>query len=102
MKFVFAVLFFLLFTQSCSTKKVTITKDYVINPNWIKGDNSFGITRMLLKDSSKTIDLKDPSEPELYYGLIEDTSFSYVTNVEYNGENFAKRKVYFNENSAAN
>jgi len=92
-------IFLMLLTLGCKESKVTITKDYVINPNWIKGDNSFGISRMLLKDSSKTIDPKDPSEPELYHGLIEDTSFSFVTNVKYNGENFAKRKVYFNRDN---
>lgn len=89
-------IFLMLLAWGCKEGKVIITKDYVINPNWSKADNSFGVSRMFLKDSSKTIDLKDPSEPELYHGLIEDTSFSFVTNVEYNGENFAKRKIYFN------
>lgn len=83
----------------CKENKVTITKDYVINPNWSEADNSFAVHRMKLKDSTKIIDLKDPSEPELYHGLIEDTSFSYTTNVKYNGEDYAKRKVYFNRDN---
>lgn len=90
---------FILVVSSCSEKKVTITKDYVINPNWSETNNSFAVYKMKLKDSSKTIDLKDPSEPELYHGLIEDTSFTYTANVEYNGEDYAKRKVYFNRNN---
>ena len=91
------IVFLLLITTGCRKEKtVTITKDYVINPNWDKIDNSFVLYRMKLKDSTKTIDLKDPSEPELYHGLIEDSSFSFTANVEYNGEDYAKRKVYFN------
>lgn len=85
---------------SCSDwkeKEVTITKDYVINPNWDEVDNSFVVYRMKLKDSIKTIDLKNPADTELYHGLIEDTSFAFVTNVKYNGEDYAKRKVYFNK-----
>jgi hypothetical protein len=87
---------FLLVVSSCSEKKVIITKDYVINPNWDEVDNSFTVYRMKLKDSTQVIDLKDPSEPELYHGLIKDTSFAYTANVKYNGEDYAKRKVYFN------
>ncbi len=54
---------------------------------------------MKLKDSSKTIELKDPTEFELYHGLVEDTSFSYIGFVEYNGVDYAKRKVYFNKDN---
>lgn len=85
---------------SCSDWKeqeVTITKDYVINPNWNEVDNSFVVYRMKLKDSNKTIDQKNPADKELYHELIEDTSFAFVTNVKYNGENYAKSKVYFNK-----
>jgi hypothetical protein len=92
-------LFLMLLTLGCKEKKVTITKDYVINPNWSEADNSFVVHRMKLKDSTQSIDLKDPSEPELYHGLIEDTSFSYTANVKYNGEDYAKRKVYFNRDN---
>ena len=92
--------FLLVFAISCNNHKaVTITKDYVINPNWDKVDNSLAVYRMKLKDSSKRINLKDPTEPELYYGLIEDSTFSFHTNIKYNGEDYAKRKVYFNRNN---
>lgn len=97
--YLLGTIFLMLLTLGCKEKEVTITKDYVINPNWDEVDNSFAVYRMKLKDSSQIIDLKDPSEPELYHGLIKDTSFSFVTNVEYNGEDYAKRKVYFNRNN---
>lgn len=95
-------LFFIHFTSACTGwkgKDVSITKDYVINPNWDKTDNSFAVHRMKLKDSSKAIDLADPTEPELYHGLIKDSSFSYTANVEYNGIDYSKRKVYFDRDN---
>lgn len=92
-------IFLMLFTLGCKEKEITITKEYVINPNWNEANNSFAVYRMKLKDSTQIIDLKDPSEPELYHGLIKDTSFAYTANVKYNGENYAKRKVYFNRNN---
>lgn len=100
MKSSFAVsILLMLLTFGCNENKVTITKDYVINPNWDKVDNSFAVYRMKLKDSSQSVDLKDPSEAELYHGLTEDTSFIYRGFVEYNGEDYAKRKVYFNKDN---
>lgn len=89
---------FLVCAMGCTNRQsVTITKDYVINPNWDKVDNSFTVYRMKLKDSSKSINLKNPTEPELYYGLIEDSSFSFITNIKYNGVDYSKRKVYFSK-----
>jgi hypothetical protein len=96
---VVVIFFMLLLTVSCKRKKVIITRDYVINPNWDEHDNSFHVVRMNLKDSSKTINLKDPSEQELYYGLVEDTNFSFSANVRYNGEKYSERKVYFNRDN---
>lgn len=97
---VVGIISLLLLTTGCwNERAVTITKDYVINPNWDEVDNSFEVCRMKLKDSSKTIDLKDPADTELENGLIEDTSFSYIGFVEYNGEDYNKRKVYFNKDN---
>ena len=95
-------LLFILLTSACirwKNKEVIITKDYVINSNWDKTDNSFSVYRMKLKDSSKTIDLKNPTEPELYHGLMKDTSFSCTGFVEHNGVDYAKRKVYFDRDN---
>lgn len=82
--------------------EVTITKDYVINPNWKKefdDGNSLAVYKMRLKDSSKTIDLTNLTEPELYHGLIKDTSLIYDANVKFNGTDYSKRKVYFNRDN---
>jgi hypothetical protein len=99
MKLFFAK-FFVVFAIGCTgDKTVTITQDFVINPFWNKVDNYFEVYKMKLKDSSQSIDLKDPTESELYYGLIKDTSFSFVANVKYNGEDYSKREVYFNKNN---
>lgn len=84
---------------SCKEKEVTITKDYVINPNWDERDNSFRVFRMNLKDSSDNINLKNVTPTELLKNLTEDTSFSYVANVKYNGEKYSERKVYFNKDN---
>lgn len=90
----------MLLTTACwNEKNITITRDYVINPNWDEVDNSFAVHRMKLKDSSKTIDPKDPTDMELYHGLIKDTSFTYTGFVEYNGESYTTRKVYFNRDN---
>lgn len=102
MKVFIAVLLFLYFTSSCTyfkENKVVITKEYIINPNWDEVQNYFFLYRMKLKDSTKTIDLRDPSEAELYHGLVKDPDFSFYAKVEYNGENYTKRKVYFNKDN---
>lgn len=98
----YIIIFFLLIIRACELgdKKVIITKEYVINPNWTETNNKIAIYKMKLKDSTKIISLKNPSEPELDYGLIEDTSFEYTGFVEYNGEDYAKRKIYFNKDNS--
>lgn len=93
------IIFLLLLTKGCwNEKPITITKDYVINPNWKKefdDGNGLAVYKMKLKDSSKFIDPKDPTEQELYHGLIEDKNFKFRANVKYNGTDYSKRKVYF-------
>lgn len=51
---------------------------------------------MKLKKTSQIIGLINPYEKELYYGLIKDSSFSFIANAKYNGESYLTRKVYFN------
>jgi len=90
----------IIFVTSCFNfheEDVIITKDYVINPNWDSIDNSFSIYRMLLKDTNKDINFKDPTDYELYHGLIKDSNFSFSTNIKFNGLEYSKRKVYFNK-----
>lgn len=91
------IIFLMILTESCKEKEVIITKDYVINPYWDKVDNSFTVTKMIFRDRGDNINLKNASASELLGKLVEDTSFSLVTNVKYNGEDYSKRKVYFNQ-----
>ena len=87
---------------SCIGRKeaeVTITKEYVINPNWDKFDNSFDVIKMNIKDSSDTINLKKISSLELFKNLVEDTGFIYRASVSYNGTKYSERKVYFNRDN---
>jgi hypothetical protein len=77
--------------------EVTITKDYVINPNWGEVSNSFRVIKMKYKNVNDIINLQNASPPDMLNKLIEDTSFSFVTNVKFNGEKFLNRKVYFNK-----
>lgn len=91
---------FLLLTMGClewKEKEITITKDYVINPNWNEIQNSFVVSRMNLKDSGYSIDIKHVDPTDLYRKLVEDTSFSFITNVKYNGVDYSNRKVFFNK-----
>lgn len=91
---------FILLTISCKeSKEVIITRDYVINPNWDEIHNSFQVIRLNLKNSRDTINLKKVTQSELLEKLVEDTSFSYTANVNYNGEKYSKRKVYFNRDN---
>lgn len=92
-------LFVVLMMGCTEDKTVTITKDFLISPFWDKNANYIEVFKMKLKDSSQNIELKEPTESQLYYGLIKDTSFSFVANVKYNGEDYSKRKVYFNKNN---
>lgn len=84
----------------CKEKEVTITKDYVINPYWDKIDNSFTVAKMRLKDTSNNIiKPNNVTSQKLLRKLVKDTSFSFTANVKYNGEEYVKRKIYFNRHN---
>lgn len=91
--------FFIRLIASFPEEKVTITKDFVINPNWVGKDDGITVTKMKLKDSSDIINLKNVSPSDLLQKLVKDTSFDYFANVKYNGVEFSKRKVYFNRDN---
>lgn len=98
--FITTLISLLLLIVGCwNEKTVTITKDYVINPNWDEVDNNFTFVRMKLKDSSNTIDLKNATNKEIENALVEDSSFLYMASVKYNGEDYSERKVYFNKDN---
>ncbi len=91
------IFFILLFALSCANEKeVTITKDYVINPNWDKISNSISLERMYLKNGS-SIDYLNAEPSEFVNKLETDTSFAYSANVKFNGVEYSQRKVFFNK-----
>jgi len=91
------IFFILLFALSCANEKeVTITKDYVINPNWDKVSNSITLERMCLKNCS-SIDYLNAEPSELINKLETDTNFAYSANVKFNGVEYSQRKVFFNK-----
>jgi len=102
--FLFGVSLVLL--MSCynfSTKKVVITRRYIINPNWRKDppDNHITIYRLQLADSSRPIIVdsifrsRDP-EYDPFKTFVRDTcTWFKAFNIPYNGTSFRKRKIYF-------
>jgi len=92
------ILFILITSCSFNEKEVTITKDYVINPNWSKLSNSFTITKMRFKDSIY-IGVNEMTPYDVIRTLRRDSSFMFMTNVKYSGIEYNKRKVYFNKSN---
>jgi hypothetical protein len=78
-------------------KEVTITKNYVINPNWDKQNNRIEIKEMKLKDTTERVNPNNATSFELLKNLVKDENSSYVANVEYNGEDYSERKVFFDQ-----
>lgn len=95
-------LLFVLLLFGChpyAEEKVTITKDYVINPNWDKQSNSFQITAMKLKELKKKINPVTATSFELLNSLTKDEENRCFANVTYNGLQYSQRKVYFNKDN---
>ncbi|MDF3076270.1 MAG: hypothetical protein K0S09_159 [Sphingobacteriaceae bacterium] len=94
-----SLVFVMIFAFSCKEKEVTITKNYVVNPNWDEVDNGFDVSRMSLKDSSDSINLENVAPSDLLEKLIKDSAFVYRANVKYNGIAYSSRKVFFNRDN---
>ena len=98
--FLFGVSLVLL--MSC-TKKVVITRRYIINPNWSKNlPNNITIYRLQLADSSRPIIVdsifrSDDPEYDPFKTFVRDTCtwFFVPFEIPYNGKSFRKRKIYF-------
>jgi len=102
--FLFGVSLVLL--MSCynfSTKKVVITRRYIINPNWSKNlPNNITIYRLQLADSSRPIIVdsifrsRDPEYDPLKVFVRDTCTWFFVPfEIPYNGKSFRKRKIYF-------
>ena len=96
----------LVLLMSCynfSTKKVVITRRYIINPNWSKDllDNHITIYRLQLADSSTPIVVDSifwscVTGHDLLEMFVRDTcTWFAASNIPYNGTSFRKRKIYF-------
>ena len=98
--FLFGVSLVLL--MSC-TKKVVITRRYIINPNWSKNlPNNITIYRLQLADSSRPIIVdsifrsRDPEYDPLKVFVRDTCTWFFVPfGIPYNGKSFRKRKIYF-------
>ena len=91
-KMTLIVINLLIILTSCSLTResdVIITKDYVINPYWDSLDNSMSISRMKMKDSTMRINLENVTSQQLLNYLETDTTFSFISNVHYNGESYS-------------
>src|SRR5688572_1370091 len=71
---------------ACSSKKIEITNEYIINENWSRqneqaGANSIAINKMKVKPDSSFNPLSDLSQYEVLNKLDDDSSFTYYTNV---------------------
>ncbi len=96
----FITVIFVLLLIGCSPydeKDITVTKDYVINPNWDKQNNRFDVKVMKPKEGSASINPENATSLELLNNLIEDEKSSYGANVKYNGKDYSERKVHFNQ-----
>lgn len=98
--------FFLLFTViiaivSCLNKKIEITPEYIINPNWSKqsekaGANTIEIKRMKVKADSTIKPLAELSQDEILNKLEPDSSFAFFANVKIKPEeSYNSKKIYF-------
>jgi len=81
----------------CLKKKIEITANYITNANWDEQANAIKINKLNLKKDSTINPFSDLTQIELLDKLEDDTSFLFVGNIKYNGEQFSKRKVYFDK-----
>jgi hypothetical protein len=103
--FLFGVSLVLL--MSCynfSTKKVVITRRYIINPNWSNTCgpcNRITIYKLHLADSSRPIIVdsifwsRNPEYHPLKVFVRNTCTWFEAYEILYNGESFRKRKIYF-------
>jgi hypothetical protein len=105
--FLFGVSLVLL--MSCfSTKKVVITRRYIINPNWSNTydlTNHITIYKLHLADSSRPIIVdsifwsRDPEYHPLKVFVRDTCTWFEAYEILYNGESFRKRKIYFDRSN---
>lgn len=85
----------------CSNKKIDITSEYIVNPNWDKksekaGANAIQIRKMKVKKDSIINPITSLSQSEILDKLEYDSSFFYFANVKIKPEEtYQGKKIYF-------
>lgn len=99
MKIVSTTILCMFLVTGCAKKKIEITTEYIVNPNWNEYEHEFIITRVKLMEDSIISDLSNLSQHEILSKFEEDSSFEFTGYVKPNGESYAERKVYFNRDN---
>ncbi len=96
---------FVLMLFGCSSGKVEITNEYIINENWSKQNeeafaNSITIDKMKVKKDSIIDPFSDLDQGEILRKLEKDPSFMHYANVKISKwEGYKNKKIYFNRNN---
>lgn len=86
---------------ACANKKIEITTDYIINPNWTKqnekvGANNIEIKKMHIKRDSILNPFADVSQDEILSKLEVDSNSIYFANVIIKpSDTYKHKKIYF-------
>ncbi|HMR85490.1 MAG TPA: hypothetical protein PKE30_20235 [Niabella sp.] len=105
MKIFTALIFCSIALPYCSSNKIEITPEYIINENWNKRDegiegNSIEIKRMKVKKDSMINPFADLTQVDILDKLEVDSSFIYTANVKINNERGnSDKKIYFNRDN---
>jgi hypothetical protein len=86
---------------SCSSNKIEISPEYILNENWTKkNETAWANTITIQKMKEKKDSIIDPysklSNATILQNLEEDTSFMHFANLRIEGENYKTTKIYFN------
>jgi hypothetical protein len=103
MKKFIILLIVVLFICGCLDKKIEITTEYIINPNWSKkseeeGANTIEVKKMKVKRDSTINPFTNLNQSEILSKLEYDSLFSFFANVKIKShESYQKKKIYFSK-----
>lgn len=86
--------------SGCSTEKIEITADYIINPNWDEQANAIKINKVKLKKDSTINPFSELIQEEILNKLEEDSTYIYYANAKIKqGESYKNKKIYFGKDN---
>lgn len=97
------LLIVIVFITGCLDKKIVITTEYIVNPNWSKkseaaGANAIEIIKMKVRKDSVIYPSADLSQSEILEKLEYDSSFYFFANVKIKPqESYQTQKIFFNK-----